>query len=94
MLAGVIQFIYFKKFLGSAGLEPISMEEKKRSFYKNITLSVSLIVSIPEKKGTDLKILNVENSKNLKIGSDSAYHFKTLKSFKLLSQKWQITLRG
>ena len=46
MLAGVIQFIYFKKFLGSAGLEPISMEEKKRSFYKNITLSVSLIVAL------------------------------------------------
>ena len=46
MLAGVIQFIYFKKFLGSAGLEPISMEEKKRSFYKNITLSVSSIVAL------------------------------------------------
>ena len=46
MMAGVIQFIYFKKFLGSAGLEPISMEEKKRSFYKNITLSVSLIVAL------------------------------------------------
>ena len=46
MLAGVIQFIYFKKFLGSAGLEPISMEEKKRSFYKKITLSVSLIVAL------------------------------------------------
>ena len=46
MMAGVIQFIYFKKFLGSAGLEPISMEEKKRSFYKKITLSVSLIVAL------------------------------------------------
>jgi len=46
MLAGVIQFIYFKKFLGSAGLEPIPIGEKKRSFYKNITLSVSLIVAL------------------------------------------------
>ena len=46
MLAGVIQFIYFKKFLGSAGLEPITIEEKKRSFYKKITLSVSLIVAL------------------------------------------------
>ena len=46
MLAGVIQFIYFKKFLGSAGLEPIPIEEKKRSFYKKITLSVSLIVAL------------------------------------------------
>ncbi len=46
MLAGVIQFIYFKKFLGSAGLEPIPIEERKRGFYKGITLSVSLFVAL------------------------------------------------
>ena len=46
MLAGVIQFIYFKKFLGSAGLEPIPIEERKRGFYEGITLSVSLFVAL------------------------------------------------